>query len=477
MLAGTLGDPLLREMLLCPVMFYGSASEHDLDWASFSVLFRSIFLEGLSRPRGGIRVVIKHLVRRFKELGGEIRLRAGVKQIVSDNDRAVGVILDDGTEISARQIISSAGVNETLRLCPCESGVAGVERSEPPASSSGKLTFIESICTLDCQPRELGYDETIVFYNSSEKFNYAQPTDLADLTSGIVCSPNNYCYTDGPGKVEPAEGTVRLTALANYDRWMALAPEEYQAQKHLWHERLLETAATVRARLSRPCCGSRHVHAEDRPAFHRPRSRGRLRLADQAPRRKYAAGELAPLRSRPRLCWHRWNDYQWHPCGEHGTAYGYKSEGRTQNAETSIALAASPCFMLPMSAAAAGFFFQADLVDRDSSLGAFAHIVNRQRRHAHGCECLHLDAGLRRYILPSPRSGSTIHREKQSRSSRHPAAADGRAELNRSCASRLGFQLVSPLRAHLLLTSFDRGSMPTSPPTSAPGRWPGQCAW
>src|SRR5436190_821122 len=68
-LTETIHNPLLVEMLLCPVMFYGGAQEHDIDWGSFSVLFRAIFLEGLARPRSGIRVVLKHLVRKFKELG------------------------------------------------------------------------------------------------------------------------------------------------------------------------------------------------------------------------------------------------------------------------------------------------------------------------------------------------------------------------------------------------------------------------
>ena len=44
-------EPLLVEMLFCPLMFYGSAREHDMDWGQFSIMFRSIFLEGLGRPR------------------------------------------------------------------------------------------------------------------------------------------------------------------------------------------------------------------------------------------------------------------------------------------------------------------------------------------------------------------------------------------------------------------------------------------
>src|SRR5690606_10200531 len=50
MVAGFIREPVLVEMLFCPLMFYGSAREHDMDWGQFCIMFRSIFLEGLGRP-------------------------------------------------------------------------------------------------------------------------------------------------------------------------------------------------------------------------------------------------------------------------------------------------------------------------------------------------------------------------------------------------------------------------------------------
>ena len=97
-------------------MFYGSASEHDLEFGQFSVLFRSIVLEGLARPAAGIRRILKTLVRRYKSLGGELRLRAGVERLHVEAGAVEGVVLDDGTELAARQVLSSAGWAETWRL-------------------------------------------------------------------------------------------------------------------------------------------------------------------------------------------------------------------------------------------------------------------------------------------------------------------------------------------------------------------------
>ena len=79
-LAETIGDELLREMLLCPLAWYGSAREDDMDLGLFAILFRSIFLEGLARPFSGVRQILKQLVRKFKADGGELRTKAGINK-------------------------------------------------------------------------------------------------------------------------------------------------------------------------------------------------------------------------------------------------------------------------------------------------------------------------------------------------------------------------------------------------------------
>jgi phytoene dehydrogenase-like protein len=141
-----LSDPLLVEMLLCPLLYYGAAAEHDTDFAQASVMFRSIFLEGFARPAPGVRLILKLLVRRFKELGGELRLRSSVRRIVAAGDEAHHVELDDGIELQANSVLSSAGWCETMRLC----------EEKPPfeQTSPGQLSFVESIAVLDRTPQE-----------------------------------------------------------------------------------------------------------------------------------------------------------------------------------------------------------------------------------------------------------------------------------------------------------------------------------
>lgn len=227
-------DPLLVEMLLCPLMWYGNAREHDMDWGQFCIMFRSIFLEGFARPIRGVRLILKHLVKKYRGLGGDLLLRHGVSRIVTDQGKAVGVILDDGREIQAKRILSSAGWVETQRMLGAHDEVVGDE--------AGQLTFIETITTLDCQPTKLGLNDTIVFYNDSDRFHWRPPHDsLCDLRTGVVCSPNNYLYNDSQ---QLADGVVRITSIADFGKWTSLGEEDYRREKNRWYD--LSTDSAVR---------------------------------------------------------------------------------------------------------------------------------------------------------------------------------------------------------------------------------------
>jgi phytoene dehydrogenase-like protein len=66
----------------------------------------------------------------------------------------------------------------------------------------------------------------VVFYNDSPQFHWEKPNELVDVRSGVICSPNNFVYD------EPlAEGVMRVTSLANYERWNGLNEDEYRLEK------------------------------------------------------------------------------------------------------------------------------------------------------------------------------------------------------------------------------------------------------
>ena len=226
-------DPLLEHMLFCPVMYYGSSSEHDMEFGQFVIMFKALYLEGFARPFDGVRVILRVLLEKYRAAGGERRMKCGVRHIVAREGRAVALVLDHGEEISADHILSSIGAPETARL------VQSGHRAQP-APAPGRLTFVETITILDRQPTDLGWgSDTIVFFNDSANFDYACPEAQVDPRSGVICIPNNFDY--GP-ELQLAEGIFRCTCLANYERWAHLPEETYRADKQRWYAALQKSA-------------------------------------------------------------------------------------------------------------------------------------------------------------------------------------------------------------------------------------------
>jgi len=231
-----INDPLLEDMLFCPVMYYGSAQEHDMDYGQFAIMFRSLFFEGFARPLEGVRVIIKLLQDKYRSLGGVRKMKCGIRQIHAVGDLASAVELESGDIITADQIISTAGAVETARLCDDQPTNAAND-------NIGQLSFTETITVLDKQPADFGWNDTIIFFNTRDRFRYARvENDMVDPTSGVICFPNNYQYGEGR---QLEEGFLRVTAMANHDKWCALDEEAYLAQKAFWYEELQKVTLSL----------------------------------------------------------------------------------------------------------------------------------------------------------------------------------------------------------------------------------------
>jgi phytoene dehydrogenase-like protein len=227
-----LTDPLLEDMLFCPVMYYGSATEHDMEFGQFVIMFKALFLEGFARPFEGVRVILRVLLEKYRTAGGERRMKCGVRRIVSQGERATALELDDGSVVTADHVISSIGAPETDRLI-----------SPPPAnnvSPIGPLSFVETISVYARPPKAFGWgDDTIVFFNDSNRFEYRQADGPVDVRSGVICLPNNFDF--GADRELP-EGLVRVTCLARHAPWAEWSEPEYRAAKAEWFQRVQVSA-------------------------------------------------------------------------------------------------------------------------------------------------------------------------------------------------------------------------------------------
>ncbi|WP_408096399.1 phytoene desaturase family protein [Peredibacter sp. HCB2-198] len=211
-----ISDELLIEMLLCPLLIYGSAWEDDMDFAQFVIMFKSLYFEGFSRPEGGVRTIIALLMKKLEEAGGEIRFKAPVNEILT-NERGEAIGVNVGGEVlEAPVILSSIGYPETVKI------TQGMQA----APRVGAMTFLESIFVFDKKIPQTSNDSTIVFYNNAPQYAYRPATNYFDATSAVVCFPDNYEAHKTEG-----EGTIRITYMANYHQWRELNRTSYDEMK------------------------------------------------------------------------------------------------------------------------------------------------------------------------------------------------------------------------------------------------------
>ncbi len=223
----------LISMIFAPLLIYGSAWEDDMDFSQFVIMFKSIYLEGFARPDGGVRKIINLLLDKYKDLGGELRFRAGVQSINTQNDKVTSVTLENGEVLECEKVISSMGHPETMSI---------TQGQTSQKIEVGPMTFCETILCLDERPKDFDMNDTILFYNEREDYQYRAPSDFIDDKSAVICFPNNFADDDNN------EGLIRLTYMANYEKWKELVNTDrkaYLAKKNEIYEQSLKTLKTI----------------------------------------------------------------------------------------------------------------------------------------------------------------------------------------------------------------------------------------
>lgn len=213
-----LKDPLLIDMLLCPILYYGSSWENDIDLKQFVIMFRSVFQEGLFRPAGTIKNLLDLLVEKLNQYGGTLKLGTGVRNIIAQGEKIIGVTLENGERILCKHLVSTIGLDETKLLL-------GGSKED---NNDRRLSFVESIFQLEQEALSvLPPDRTCIFYNKADKFRFEQPEIPASYDSGVISLPFNF------QNLQNSRDTIeiRTTHLAKYQSWHKVSGDKSKYEK------------------------------------------------------------------------------------------------------------------------------------------------------------------------------------------------------------------------------------------------------
>ncbi len=215
-------DPVLMDLLELPVYIYGGYSEKQIDAATFSTVFRSIFLEGCSSPPD-IKHILDLLIKRFKSLGGELKMRKRVARIDCEGGAFRAVELADGTRIEADRCLSSAGLCETGQLAGEVWG-----RTCP-------LSVFETVVSVNAPMTDLQADYTLQLISEQERFDWKAPDERGAFDHLTLAASAFYDFAE-----EPHAKHFKIGCFQKGELWLGLDEETYQREKNHLEERLLQ---------------------------------------------------------------------------------------------------------------------------------------------------------------------------------------------------------------------------------------------
>jgi phytoene dehydrogenase-like protein len=161
-------------------------------------------------PAGGSLEFARSIARRYVELGGEIHYRSPVEEILVEQDRAVGVRLDSGSEQRAGIIISNAyGPTTIFELLGSRYTSRQIRARYARPADQIEMGLHISLGVA----RDLSQEPHAVVRILEQPVTIAgQARDRLDL----------YLFGFDPSMAPPGKGVIKLELPASYAYWKAL---------------------------------------------------------------------------------------------------------------------------------------------------------------------------------------------------------------------------------------------------------------
>ncbi len=199
----------------------------------------------VKKIKGGIGVLTQHLESEYAEAGGELRLDSSVSEIVVEDGRVTGVVLDGGEQISTTTVVSAVAPDLTLNDL-VTAGTVDAGLSTRLAGIDHRGSYVQMHFALDGVPEFVAPYE---FLNEAKMQSaigmFATPEELQrqyeDSRRGIVPETPAVAFQI-PSAADPDLAPPGKAAASAFSLWFPVEedPEEYARLKAEMGQRVID---------------------------------------------------------------------------------------------------------------------------------------------------------------------------------------------------------------------------------------------
>ncbi len=213
--------------------------------------------EGGYYPKGRSQKMSEAFVKFIVDHGGTVKLRTRVEKILTKNHAAYGVKVEDGTEYTAKAVVSNANAFDTFSTMMDEKDHLKDYLARFDKYSVSLSCFQVFLGLKKDLVKEVGIEDSEIFYASSydDEATYKAylEADVENSGYGVMLYDNVYDGYSPEGK-----NTLNIMVLQGYDHWEKYEADyrkgnkkEYKAEKERMADILIKKAEeTVLPRLS-----------------------------------------------------------------------------------------------------------------------------------------------------------------------------------------------------------------------------------
>ncbi len=250
-------DPLLKAILLAQSGDHGLPP--SIAPAPLHIGIAHHYIDGGYYPLGGAFTIPRAFSRGLKKAGSEILLSTRVEKILIDGGRAIGVQLEDGSEIRCQTVISNADPEITFGQLVGRSYLnSKLRRRLDRVTYSGSALSL--FLATDMDLRKAGLDSGNFWYYEDEDLDRLYRQGSGDHIMHADQAPMLFLTATtlkDPSKMHRGHHTLEAFTFVNYEpfrRWANWSsagqsvedrPAEYQALKQELAEKMLKTVDKI----------------------------------------------------------------------------------------------------------------------------------------------------------------------------------------------------------------------------------------